>query len=270
MAEPLSLPDPPDEKLERSPLRLVVCQVHHEPVIAVADVSRALVVHQAVQGIFPHIEQIAEEKIKIDVMIGSGGGEAKGADPLRGWRFQSEDKKWTAVISQEYFSVETMAYSRWAEFKDRLASLAHSVARVFSPKLENRLGLRMIDQIENPNSNTPTGPNSNTPIGFKGLIIDEILGPITSNDLSSSVKSTRSLIELEGADGATINLQHGCQLFEETYNYILDHDCFRQDGRPFNVDGILDTVEKFHKLTKQVFRYIITDDLYKYLRGDRQ
>ncbi len=260
MAEPLSLPAPPDEKLARSPLRLVVCQVRHEPMVAVADVSQALVVHRAVQGIFPHIEQITEEKI--DVMVGSGSSEAKWADPRQGWRFQSEDKNWTAVISQEYFSVETRAYDRWAGFKDRLARLARSVAEVFAPKLENRLGLRMIDQIEN--------PNPNAPIGFRGLIVDEILGPITSADLSSSVKSCQSIIELEGPDGATFNLQHGCQLFDEKYNYIFDHDCFRQIGRPFNVEGILDTVDKFHKLTKQVFRSVITDNLYEYFRGERQ
>lgn len=260
MAEPLSLPDPPDEKLERSPLRLVVCQLRHEPVIAVADVSRALAVHQAVQGIFPQIEQFTEEKI--DVTIGSGSSEAKKDDPRQGWRFQSEDKNWTAVISQEYFSVETKAYERWAGFKDRLAKLARSVNEVFSPKLEKRLGLRMIDQIEN--------PNPNAPIGFQGLIIDELLGPIVSTDLSSSVKSSQSIIELEGPDGVTINLQHGCHLFEESYNYILDHDCFRQVGKPFNVDSILDTVDQFHKLTKQVFRSVITNDLYEYLRGDRK
>lgn len=260
MAEPLSLPDPLDEKLERSPLRLVVCQVRHEPVIAVADVSRALAVHQAMQGIFPHIEQITEEKI--DVMVGSGSSEAKWAEPRQGWRFQSEDKNWTAVISQEYFSVETRAYDRWAAFKNWLAKLARSVDEVFSPKLEKRLGLRMIDQIEN--------PNPNAPLGFQGLIIDELLGPIISADLSPSVKATQGTIGLEGTDGATYNLQHGCQLFDETYNYILDHDCFRQVGRPFNVDEILDTADKFHNMTKQVFRAVITDDLYEYLRGDRQ
>lgn len=260
MALPLALPDPPNEKLARSPLRLVVCQVRHEPIIAVADVSRALEVHQAVRGIFPHIEQITEEKI--DVMVGSGSSDVKRDEPRQGWRFQSEDNKWMAVISQEYFSVETKAYDRWAGFKDRLARLARSVDEVFSPKLENRLGLRMIDQIENPNPNDPSG--------FQGLIIDEILGPITNIDLSSSVKATQGIIVLEGPDGATINLQHGCQLFDETYNYILDYDCFRQFGRPFNVDGILDTVDKFHNLTKQVFRSVITNDLYEYLRGNRQ
>lgn len=260
MAEPLSLPDPPDEKLERSPLRLAVCQVSHEPIIAVADVSQALAVHQAVQGIFPHIEQITEEKI--DVTTGSRGSEAESTDPVPGWLLQSEDKNWTAVISQEYFSVETKAYDRWAGFKDRLAKLARSVNEVFSPKLEKRLGLRMIDQIEN--------PNPNAPIGFQGLIIDELLGPIISTDLSSSVKATQSIIGLEGPDGATYNLQHGCQLFDEQYNYILDHDCFRQVGRPFTVDGILDTADKFRNLAKQVFRAVITDDLYEYLRGERQ
>lgn len=258
MALPLALPAPPDEKLARSPLRLVVCQVRHERIMAVADVSRALEIHEAVRSLFPRIEEITEEQI--DVVVGSEGGEVKRTEPLQGWRLQSADQKWTAVISQSYFSIETIAYNRWTDFKDRLAVFARSIAKAFSPKLENRLGLRMIDQIEYPNPSTPTG--------FKGLIIDDILGPIANADLSHSVKSTQSLVELEGSDGVTINLQHGCKNFEGTYSYVLDHDCFRQVGRPFSVDTILDTADKFHDLTKQVFRAVITEELYEYLLGN--
>ncbi len=260
MAEPLSLPEPFQEKLPRSPLRLVVCQVRHERILAVADVSRALEVHKAVRDTFPSMEEFTEEKV--DMVVGVGSSEVKRAEPQPGWRFQSEDKKWTAVISQSSFSVETLDYDRWAEFEESLVRLARVFERTFSPKLENRLGLRMVDHIEYPYPSTPEG--------FRGLIVDEILGPIVNRDFSDSIRVTQSLVELEGPGGATVNLQHGCQRFDETYSYVLDHDCFRQIGRPFNVDEILETANIFHDLAKQVFRAAITDDLYNNFRKDEK
>ena len=258
MAEPLSLPEPFEEKLPRSPLRLVVCQVRHERIVAVADVSRALKVHKVVQDTFPRMDEFTEEKV--DMVVGVGGSEVKRAEPQPGWRFQSEDKKWTAVISQSSFSVETLDYDRWAEFKESLDRLTRTFESTFSPKFENRLGLRMVDHIEYPYPSKPKG--------FRGLITDEILGPIVNRNFSNSVITTQSLVELEGPDGAKVNLQHGCQRFGEEYSYVLDHDCYRQVGKPFNVDEILDTVNIFHDLAKQIFRAAITDDLYNIFRKD--
>lgn len=257
MAEPLSLPEAPKEKLPRSPLRLVSCQVDHERIMAVADVSRALEVHEAVESIFPRMEEHIEEKISMAAR--SDGGDANGGEPQPGWKFQSRDEKWAAVINQSSFRVETFNYDRWPKFKDSFDSLARAVGKTFSPKFEERLGLRMIDHIEYPYPNTPDG--------FRGLIVDEILGPITSQDFSASVKSTQGLVELEGPDGITINLQHGCQLFSDNYSYILDHDCFRKIGKPFNVYEIIDTVNIFHDIANQIFRAIITDDLYNFFKG---
>lgn len=258
MAEPLSLPEPLQEKLPRSPLRLVVCQVRHERILAVADVSRVLEVHKAVRDTFPSMDELTEEKV--DMVVGVGGSEVKRAEPQPVWRFQSEDEKWTAVISQSSFSVETSNYDRWAEFEESLVRLARAFENTFSPKFEKRLGLRMVDHIEYPSPSTPEG--------FRGLIVDEILGPIVNRNFSNSVRTTQSLVELEGPGGATVNLQHGCQRFGEDYSYVLDHDCFRQIGKPFKLDEILATANVFHDLAKQVFRAAITDDLYNYFRKD--
>lgn len=258
MAEPLSLPEPFQEKLPRSPLRFVVCQVRHERILAVADVSQALEVHKAVRDTFPKMDEATEEKI--DMVVGVGGGEVKRAEPQPGWRFHSEDEKWTVAISQSYFSVETSDYDRWAEFEENFVRLARAFENTFSPKLEKRLGLRMVDHIEYPYPSKPEG--------LRGLIADEILGPIVNKNFSNSVRTTQSLVELEGPDGATVNLQHGCQRFGEDYSYVLDHDCYREIGKPFNMDEILATANIFHNLAKQVFRAAITDDLYNYFRKD--
>jgi len=258
MAAPLSLPEPRDETLERSPLRLVVCQVRHDRIAAIADASRALKVHQAIKDDFPSVEQTVEETL--NVAGGPGGIAANRSEPQLGWRFRSSDEKWTITLGHSHFAIETSSYGRWEGFKKRLATLVHAVDEVLTPSLEQRLGLRMVDQVEHPEARTAEG--------FRGLIVDELLGPLAGGALSPSVRSTQGLIEIEGPDNSTVNLRHGLQPSDTSVSYLLDHDAFRQVGRPFDVNGILDASDHLHQLAKQVFEAVITDKLYKYLQGN--
>ena len=50
---PLDLPEPSTDKLARSPLILVVCQVQHEQSLAVQDPRKALAIHEALSGQYP-------------------------------------------------------------------------------------------------------------------------------------------------------------------------------------------------------------------------
>lgn len=260
MAVPLSLPDPRNETLERSPLRLVVCQVRHDRIAAVADASRALAIHEAISADFPTVDETFEETI--NVAGGPGGVAASRTEPRRGWRFRSHDEQWTVTLGDAHFAIETSAYGRWSGFRERFERLTRVVDDVLSPKIEHRLGLRMVDEIHH--------PAASDPVGFRGLIRDELLGPLAGGSLSPSIRSTQHLVELEGPDDTTVNLRHGCQTSNGSVSYLLDHDCFRQAGRPFDVAGILDQSERLHELAKQVFEAAITEDLYEYLRGDRE
>lgn len=257
MPTPLSLADPRDETLERSPLRLVVCQVRHDRVAAVADASRALRVHEAIKSDFPKVDQTIEETFNL--AAGPNALAANRAEPQLGWRFLSEDGDWTATLSHSHFAIETSAYGRWDGFKNRLTSLTRAVSDVLSPSVELRLGLRMVDHI--------THPDAISPEGFRGLIVEDLLGPLNPGVLSPSVRSTQALVELEGPEGTTVNLRHGYTIVDGSAGYLLDHDCFRQVGHTFDVDAILRTTDLLHRLAKQVFDAAITDDLYQYLRG---
>lgn len=128
-----------------------------------------------------------------------------------------------------------------------------------SPKIEQRLGLRFVDEIHH--------PAVQDPLEFRGFISDELLGPLSGGPLSESVRSTQGLIEIAGPDGISINLRHGSQPSDDSVLYLLDHDCFRQAGRGFDVDDILETSDHMHQLAKQVFQSVITNELYEYLKG---
>lgn len=259
MTIPLSLPEPRDETLEHSPLRLVVCQVRHDRIAAVADASRALKIHREIEDDFPSVEQTIEETL--NVAGGPGGLATKHAEPQLGWRFRSSDENWTVTLGHSHFAIETKEYGRWDGFREYLATLVQAVADVLTPSIEQRLGLRMVDQV--------THPDVTTAEDFKGKIKDELLGPLGSGVLASSVRSTQGLIEIHGPDDITVNLRHGLQPTDKSMSYLLDHDAFRQVGRPFDVGGILDASDRLHRLAKQVFEAVITDDLYDYLRGGK-
>lgn len=262
MATPLSLPEPRDQKLERSPLRLVVCQVRHDRVAAVADAGRALKVHEALEDDFPSIEQTVEETLNFAVAGGPSGLAANRAEPQLGWRFRSTDETWTVTLGHSHFSLETSSYGRWNEFRHWLEVLTRAVAEVLTPSIEQRLGFRMVDQIEHPKASSATG--------FKGLIADELLGPLTDSKLAPAIRTTQGLVEFEGPDEMTVNLRHGLQPSDTSFSYLLDHDAFRQVGRPFNTDEILETSDSLHRLSKQVFEAVTTPALYEYLLGSTE
>jgi uncharacterized protein (TIGR04255 family) len=50
--------------------------------------------------------------------------------------------------------------------------------------------------------------------------------------------------------------------------YLLDHDCYLQHGRRFDVDTILEAFEQLHILALGVFQSAITDRFYDELKGD--
>lgn len=255
MPAPLSLPPPPDDELRKSPLDLVVCQVRHERIAAVADATRALKIHSVLEDMFPKIEELSEETL--NVAGGPSGVSVNRSEGVGGWRFKSADNAWTVSLTPTFFAIETSDYQRWEGFRGLLETLLRVVTEVTGPQIEQRLGLRFLDSISHPDAKKQTE--------FRGLIDDRLLGPLAGGPLSESIQATQNLVQLVMSGGVLINLRHGCSPNENGVVYRLDFDCFRESGQPFNPDGILTEADRLHDAAKQVFRVAITDDLYEYL-----
>ena len=249
----LVLPEAKTERLGRSPLNLVVCQVRHEQQLAVTDTKVALAIHESVKDAYPTME----EQISTDLTVTAGPMGVQTAPQARGWRLRSADTAWTAVLMPSFFALETSKYHSWSDFYERLRTLAAAISDANAPALEQRLGLRMIDRISRDDVAQPQE--------WAPWINEHILGAILHPNLGPGITASQQALQLEAGNGRTIVLNHGCAKDADSGNwvYILDHDCFSQRGVAFDVGGILAEAESLHDLACRVFQESITPELYK-------
>ena len=257
----LQLPEPSTQKLERSPLELVVCQIRHERNLAVGDAKRALDVHAGLGGKYPLLEEAAGIALNI---VGGPAGVSTASDQQRGWNFRSADGAWTVVLMPEFFALETRAYSDWSDFSSRLSELVRLVEAALRPSLEQRLGLRFIDRIKDPVIRAPEQ--------WTGWIDERLLGPVLHTAFGPAIKAIQQVLQLDGGLEMEVLLRHGCVLEgapeDPAWHYLLDHDCSRSGGRAFSPDDIRIGAERLHTLALAVFQSAVTEKLFKHLRGD--
>jgi uncharacterized protein (TIGR04255 family) len=256
---PLALPEPSTVTLSRTPLQLVVCQVRHDRNLAVADGGRVLAIRDQL-GVYPRMEEMAQQEI--GVVIGPAGPSSfSGGEPQRGWRLLSEDGAWTAALQPDFFALECTGYTSWTEFRERMRDLAEAVLAHLQPAVELRLGLRYVDRI--------TVPVMERPQDWSGFINERLLGPIQDSQLGPAVISLQQVLELQGPESVQVLLRHGTQFDQSsgTWPYILDTDCFRNDGRRLEADSLLQGTDMLHTLALQVFQTAITSQLHQLLAG---
>ena len=260
MVTPLALSDPADERLEHSPLKLVVCQVRHDENFAVSDAARAVEIQQQLGDRYPQISSFDQSEFILTA--GPGGANADTRPLQHGWQFKSDDELWAATLQTDYFSLETNAYVSWSDFRKRFEELMTAVIGGYTPKLEQRVGLRYVDEIEH--------PEAGGPYDWVGLIEAAFLGPLGDPELGPSARAAQQIVEFEGPEHTRVTLRYGCESLPSGKGtfYRLDHDCSRQRGRSFNGEEILATLDSLHTLALQVFQKAITPDLYRQLKGE--
>jgi uncharacterized protein (TIGR04255 family) len=248
--------------LKRSPLTLVVCQIRHEQNHSASDPKRAVAVHEKVKGDFAILEEQSGQEITISA--GPAGVQTVPGASSRGWRMRSEDQSRTAIVMPEFFSVETTRYTDWDDFRPRFEGFARAVHDAVEPSLEQRIGIRMIDLIKHPGVNSPQD--------WQDWIDPAFLGPISHPGIGPGVSTTQQVLQIDAGDGYSVIVRHGCLRDQETDQlaYLMDHDCFVQRGRPFDVDEALSAAEQLHRLALQIFQSAITTELYEYLRSGQE
>jgi uncharacterized protein (TIGR04255 family) len=258
----LSLPEPATEKLKRSPLSLVVCQVRHEENMAARDAKRALRVHEAIEIQYPVLEEQAGQELTI--AAGPLGVQTMPGVQQRGWKMRSEDQRWNAVVMPEFFSLETTSYDDWPDFRTRLEALTRAVSAAIEPSLEQRVGLRFIDRI--------THPEVASPKDWARWIDAAFLGPIAHERVGEGITTSQQIVQVDAGDGRSMIIRHGAVRDTEAdgqWTYLFDQDCYVQRGRAFDADQVLGVAESLHTLALQVFQQAITSDLYEYLKGGK-
>ncbi len=257
----LDLPEPIKTQLKTSPLDLVVCQVQYDHNLAVADAKVARAFHEALggrDGQYPLVEQIEMQNVKLALGPGIAAPTSSGT---AGWRFADREGGWFITLMPDHVALETTAYTTWeGEFRDRLEKTLGAAAEEIEPSLENRLGLRYIDRIEDESVETPKD--------WARCIEPALLGVPLHEGLGSGLLSAQQVAVLELAEDVRCGLRHGFAMEKaEVAAYLLDFDIYREESRAFGVEGILEAADRFNEFALQLFQASLVKECWEGMAG---
>jgi uncharacterized protein (TIGR04255 family) len=260
---PLTLPTPPEEKLEHSPLALVVWQIRYDPQPRLGTLDTGLAVHELLGGKggpFPSIEQVQGGNMTIQ--LGASPSTAQSVGPV-GWRMTSPDRGMAAAFHVDSLTVETTAYGRWeGDFQEQIGTALNALMEAVGPVSEHRLGLRYVDRI--------TDLNLNRPADWTEWLKPWTLGPVAVSELADASAATE-ITTVFNVDSEVVARMR-VAVFPEGDGHIgvIDTDVARESEREFDPEGILAASEDFHTTAKQLFLAALEPRLYERLKGEAE
>jgi uncharacterized protein (TIGR04255 family) len=239
-----------EERLERAPLALAVCQIKYETTLSVSDGHTARALQDALGGRerYGKVEQVSG--IALNVSLASNASPAiQSSQGLGGWRFTSLDGEWTVSVLPDFAGIETTRYDTWsAGFGERLEQLAAAVAKVISPAFEQRLGLRYINRL----SDLPIA----RPSDWGRYLSAELAGPLLHPVFGGAITASQQILSLSlnASADITATLRHGTVEAPEGVSYLLDIDVSRQTSREFDPQTIAMDANQFRGYAVRLFQ----------------
>lgn len=244
--------------LQRSPLASVICQIRYEVTPAASDPRLASEFFERLKsdGRFERLDQVIESAL--NVSLGAGLPPAVAQQPANsGWRLTAPDGQRSVALMPTHIAVEATAYDGWeADFAPLLAEVVQAVAEMVQPVFEQRIGLRYINQM--------TEPEIRTPQDWRGLIADSFLPLITSDELGSMVAFVRQQATLQLDEEARCIINSGFAPDPDrdgALTFLLDFDIAREGMRRFDVAQVLATADRFNEYALRLFQLATTEDL---------
>ena len=247
-----------DEHLNAAQLKLVVAQVQHDRLMAASDPKEALAIGDRLDHALTGPNPVSAPGVLFQI----GAVAAPEPTPpmnLTAWQYVSEPRDWVATVAPDFFSLETLAYGSWTEFRALFERLMTAVSEVLAPTLVRRAGLRYVDELR--------APGTTTAADWAGRIMPAFLGPAHDPDIGRSVTSIQQAVEFQGPGSTRVTLRHGTVTTPDNKPaYLLDHDCYTDRGRRFEPDELLDEYDGLHRLALGVFQRAISPEYYKQLK----
>jgi uncharacterized protein (TIGR04255 family) len=250
-SDPSTAPPPAEVPLARAPLVRVIAQIKFPLVVAIEQRDFVAPFQEAVRASYPRLRQ----EQAVGFMLGPGGVVQVPA-PQKVWRFSDEDDRWRLSLAPDFLSLETVSYSSRSDFLNRFRSVVSVLEKHVQPTLLDRLGVRYIDRI-----------SGGAIHDIEVLVRPEIRG-LTGTAASANLHYmlTESVFKIGEAkllakwgqlpEGATTD--PSAIEPEAARSWILDLDMFKDTPMPFNVDRVIDDVERFAERIYTFFRWAVT------------
>jgi uncharacterized protein (TIGR04255 family) len=255
---PLDLTQLDRSVLRRAPLASVICQVRYEVTSQASEArtARDFFGRLAAEGRFERLDQIVESSLNVSVGVGSAPAVAQ-QPSNSGWRLTSSDGSRVVILMPTHVSVEATSYEGWeADFAPLLSDTLDAISDLVSPVFEQRIGLRYINQVTEPE--VEEGP------GWRNWIDDSFLALATHDEIGQMVAFMRqqATLELDEQARCTVNSGFAPDADREgLLTFLLDFDISREGMRPFEVDGIRAATDLFNSYALRLFQLATTPEL---------
>lgn len=170
------------------------------------------------------------------------------------WLFRDGERDWTVSLTPGSLGLEAKTYHDFDDFAAELSRLLASIAEIFEPQKEVRLGVRYINRIEDER------------LGKRG--IDFFVNPsltAPADELGGDL--AHSLCELRFRESDTwLSIRHG---LVKHHAYLLDFDNFVEEERDFTPTEIVKRVEEYHALIERLFVWSLSERYLTELRGSK-
>ncbi|MEU5064519.1 TIGR04255 family protein [Streptomyces virginiae] len=231
--------------------------------------------------------QIALEKIlpirqqeqRLTVQLTVGHTPAPAQKTVEVYRFLDRNRRNSAVISPEAFSVETTDYTEFSQFSHLVKSVSKALESVGMIPAIERVGLRYIDEIRVPEPihdasdwgawvNPGLIPSATSRIGSPKFIQGSTLYGLEKNSHLRLSYASLEGIGVVSNEPLRRKNEPGSGPF-----FVVDIDSFWEASSPeesgeFSTEYVMETLERLHKPTGLAFQSAITDRLREIFRGN--
>jgi uncharacterized protein (TIGR04255 family) len=259
MIEDLGLPEPSRVVFEHPPLVLTLCQLRFSRVLEVNVQDYIEPFRRAIETDYPTFSTSKQ----VELMFNPELEDQKRVETLQ-WRFSDEDENWTAVLTQDFFTLETRRYARFEDFLSRFRFLLGALMAHVKPKVGVRLGLRYINEIRL------------APRQLSSVVRQELLGLLSKPNFEKYAAQSFQEMLFNFSEAGSVSIRHGFLPDGSTVQpspgkspptgpfYLLDFDMSRVFSAPslleMEPDIIIQHVDEYHNDIEKLFRWSITEE----------
>ncbi len=254
---------PREVPLPKSPLARVIAQVRFPSVLSINDPAFIAPFQEAIRRQYPRPLQERTQELSF-----TPNGVTPGNSAVI-WRFCTMDDHWKVSLCPFFLSIETAQYTSRADFFERFSFLLSQLDKHFSPAIVERLGVRYIDRVKDPELKEIEEMVRPEMLGILPSSMRQEIVHQISDCLLRPAEADSSIVARWGKIPENITVDPGAIEVLDVPSWILDLDMFSTAPMPFETSDIIERSHLFARRIYAVFRWAVTDHFLKVYGGDK-
>lgn len=229
--------------LKHPPLKMVICQLRFPSVLGLTDADvRPLQVE--LEDEYPNHRADTAQQLEIKAPGNMELGETE-----RIYRFADEADEWAVTFGKSALSLQTTAFTTFADYATRWERLIRYVAAQFNIGRQERLGLRFVNQVPLPSADAE---------GLRATLAGGLVGIVGETELTQELIQAMQEMRFKQTNGST-TIRHG--LVPENDGptpYVLDFDYYDDAPKHLELDEQMQRLRDYNDAMYVLLKTLVT------------